>query len=103
MTEPTWTDVGSMSDLRRDGPFEFVRGDAIVAILLEGDRVFAIDAVCAHQGGPIARGFVSDGCVTCPWHGWQYDLSNGCNTVTGKAMLQTYPARVIKDRIEIEI
>ena len=48
-----------------------------VAIFNVGGRFHAIDNVCEHQGGPLAEGEV-DGCiVTCPWHGWTYDVASG--------------------------
>ncbi len=45
--------------------------------LLEDGTVRVIDGTCGHIGGPLAGGAVQDGCVTCPWHGWAYDLATG--------------------------
>jgi nitrite reductase (NADH) small subunit len=37
----------------------------------------ALDARCPHEGGPLADGIVADRCVTCPLHGWRFDLDTG--------------------------
>jgi nitrite reductase (NADH) small subunit len=37
----------------------------------------AIGAACPHAGGPLADGLVADSCVTCPLHGWRFDLRTG--------------------------
>ena len=47
---------------------------------IEG-RFFAINNVCPHRGGPLAEGSLEGPVVTCPWHGWQFDVSTGtCRT-----------------------
>ncbi len=99
----TWHALGQASELINRKASEFVIGERIIAVLADGDNIYAIDSVCAHQGGPLAKGFVADGCVTCPWHGWQYRLKDGCNTVTKKKMLDTYPTRIVSGQLEIGI
>lgn len=71
-----------------------VEGKVIAVFRLADDQVFAIDGMCAHQGGPIAQGHLSETCVTCPWHGWQYDISSGKNLLTQKKMLACFPTEV---------
>ena len=53
-------------------------GNSIAMVRVDGN-VYAIDAVCPHQGGPLAEGGLEEGAarVTCPWHGWQFDMTNG--------------------------
>jgi nitrite reductase (NADH) small subunit len=53
-----------------------VGGRQVAVFNLDG-QFYAIDNVCRHQGGPLAEGEL-DGCVvTCPWHGWTYDVTSG--------------------------
>jgi nitrite reductase/ring-hydroxylating ferredoxin subunit len=40
-------------------------------------------------------------CVTCPWHGWQYDISTGENKLTKRKMLKTFPVRLRDGNIEV--
>jgi sulfoxide reductase heme-binding subunit YedZ len=48
-----------------------------VAVFRHGDRLSCVSNVCAHQNGPLGEGKVVDGCITCPWHGYQYLPDNG--------------------------
>ena len=43
----------------------------------DGDPITALSAVCAHEGGPLDKGELVDGCVQCPWHGSQFRLADG--------------------------
>ncbi|MCX7356712.1 MAG: Rieske (2Fe-2S) protein, partial [Alphaproteobacteria bacterium] len=43
----------------------------------DGAHIYAISNVCRHQGGPLGEGRIIDGCVTCPWHGFQYRPQDG--------------------------
>jgi len=49
-----------------------------VAIFRHQGRLSAVTNLCAHQNGPLGEGRVIDGCITCPWHGFQYRLEDGC-------------------------
>lgn len=76
-------------------------GDA-AALFLHRGRVSAISAFCAHQNGPLGEGRVVDGCVTCPWHGFQYRLEDGCAPPPYRERLATYRLRLEGDRVMID-
>lgn len=84
-----------------DFAFEALIGECVVAVFRHEGHWYAIDAMCAHQGGPLAQGLVRDGCVTCPWHGWQYDLATGIQTINRQPLQQSYPVRQTGDRVEV--
>jgi nitrite reductase (NADH) small subunit/3-phenylpropionate/trans-cinnamate dioxygenase ferredoxin subunit len=48
-----------------------------VAIFNAAGKFYAIDNTCEHQGGPLAEGELDGSIVTCPWHGWMYDVTTG--------------------------
>src|SRR4030095_3151530 len=48
-----------------------------IAVFRDGNEIGALTNLCAHQNGPIGEGRIIDGCVTCPWHGYQYRLPPG--------------------------
>ena len=48
-----------------------------IAVFRDGTAIHAISNVCRHQGGPLGEGRIVDGCVTCPWHGFQYRPQDG--------------------------
>ena len=98
---PSAEHVGAPDVPTENLAFEALIGERIVAVFRHQGQWYAIDAMCAHQGGPLAQGIVQDGCVTCPWHGWQYDLATGVQTINRQPLQQTYPVRQIEDRVEV--
>jgi nitrite reductase/ring-hydroxylating ferredoxin subunit/DMSO/TMAO reductase YedYZ heme-binding membrane subunit len=56
-----------------------IGGGRAVAVFRTGATFAAIANQCAHQNGPLGEGRVVDGCVVCPWHGYQYRLTDGCS------------------------
>mgnify|MGYP002638820378 CR=1 FL=1 len=82
--------------LLRDGEGRPLRaGKERVAVFLSGARVYALSNACRHQGGPIGEGKILDGCITCPWHGWQYEPENGKSPPPFEEVIGTYPVRVV--------
>ena len=58
-----------------------------VALFRRGDEIFAIGNECAHTGGNLCDGPVEGDIVTCPLHGWEFDLRSGaCMTVPGESV-----------------
>ena len=53
-----------------------VGGKAVAIFNVEG-RFYAVDNVCSHRGGPLAEGSLRGKLVICPWHGAQFDITNG--------------------------
>jgi len=63
----------------------------------------ALDDTCPHRGGPLSEGFVEEGVVTCPWHGWQFQLASG-ECLTDPNTCQTkYEVKVEGDDIFISV
>lgn len=52
-------------------------GGKTIALANVAGKIHAIDNVCLHQGGPLGEGELAGAVVTCPWHGWQFDLTSG--------------------------
>lgn len=65
-----------------------------VAVFRHGDRLSAIANACAHQNGPLGEGRIVRGLVTCPWHGFQYDVTNGRSPAPFTETVPTYLLRV---------
>lgn len=72
-----WQKLVAAADVPAGSGKEFAVSGRIVALFNVDGEFFAIDGICAHQGGPLAKGELVDHVVTCPWHGWQYDVSSG--------------------------
>jgi nitrite reductase (NADH) small subunit len=48
-----------------------------IALFNIGGTYFALNNTCPHLGGPLVEGEIENNCVTCPWHGWQFELKTG--------------------------
>ena len=60
-----------------------------------GDAVYALDETCGHQGGPLSEGRLSGARLTCPWHGWMYDVKTGqCVMPSRGGCVPAYPVRL---------
>ena len=98
-----WTIVTDSLTIRREKAVEALVEGRIIAVFFHNDRLFAIDGMCAHQGGPLAKGIVSSGCVTCPWHGWQYELDSGVQTVNRQPLQETFEVRENAGNVEVKL
>ena len=75
-----------------------------VAIFNVDGAYYAIDAICLHQGGPLAEGAVSRQCiVTCPWHGWQFDLTTGALVQDPSVGITRHDTRIVGDEIQVRL
>lgn len=70
-----------------------------IAVFRHENKLYAVHNVCKHQGGPLGEGKILDGCITCPWHGYQYLPHNGQSPPPFKEMVSTYNVKVVKDKV----
>ena len=77
-------------------------GGERIAIFRDGPTVAAVSNLCAHQQGPLGEGRVIDGCITCPWHGYQYRLEDGCAPAPFTEKLATYRLRLRDGMLELD-
>jgi nitrite reductase/ring-hydroxylating ferredoxin subunit/DMSO/TMAO reductase YedYZ heme-binding membrane subunit len=73
-----------------------------IAVFRDGTQIGALSNLCAHQNGPIGEGRIIDGCVTCPWHGYQYRLEDGCAPPPFTEKLITYRVRIAHGVVEVD-
>lgn len=79
-----------------------IEGKEIALFNVDGNFL-AIDDTCPHRGGPLSEGFVETGVLTCPWHGWQFQLETG-ECITNPSVCQTkYPVKVEGEDILISV
>jgi len=70
-------------------------GGERIAVFRYGNKISAISNVCKHQQGPLGEGKIIDGCVTCPWHGYQYLPHNGMSPPPFTEKVATFDVKVI--------
>ena len=72
-----------------------------VAIFKYDGKISAISNVCQHQNGPLGEGKILDGCITCPWHGYQYLPDTGASPPPFTEKVPTFNVRVENGRVLI--
>lgn len=97
-----WVDAGPVAEIPEGrAQVVCVAGERVAVFRYDG-KVAALSNVCRHQGGPLGEGRVLDGCVTCPWHGYQYRPEDGCSPPPFTEKVPTYAVRVVAGRVEVE-
>jgi nitrite reductase/ring-hydroxylating ferredoxin subunit len=78
--------LASKSDIPEGKAIIVVTDDGLeIALFKWKGEVFAINNICPHEGGPLGESAVEEGQITCPWHGWQFNLKNGdCTNMPGE-------------------
>lgn len=99
-----WTDIGSLRDLPMRQPVRRTVDDEELFVYRIGSTVRVLAATCAHLGGPLDEGEVTDECVTCPWHGSTFDLRDGA-VMTGPAThpQPAYDVRVVGRTVQVKL
>lgn len=99
----TWVDVGSVDDIREGRAITVcLPGAERVAVYRYGGKISVVTNVCVHQGGPLGEGKIIDGCVTCPWHGYQYRPSDGQSPPPFTEKIATHRVKVQGKRIFVD-
>ncbi len=86
--------VCDVEDIQEDRAKIFCPETERIAIFKTEGKLFAINNVCKHQNGPLGEGRIIDGCITCPWHGYQYLPKNGQSPPPFKEKVSTYDVRL---------
>jgi nitrite reductase/ring-hydroxylating ferredoxin subunit/DMSO/TMAO reductase YedYZ heme-binding membrane subunit len=104
LTADGWIAVGSPASIP-DKCARIVAGSGgeRIAVFRDGAEVGAVSNLCAHQNGPLGEGRIIDGCITCPWHGYQYRLADGCAPPPFTEKLATYPVRIRDGVVEVNL
>ncbi len=100
---PTLTKVAKTSDIPSGTGKVVEVGGKTLALFNTDGAFYAIDNTCKHRGGPLGEGSVSGTTVTCPWHGWEYDVTSGACSMDESIKVQKYDVKVDGDDLLIAI
>jgi nitrite reductase/ring-hydroxylating ferredoxin subunit len=87
------------------GSMRYAEVDGLpIALVNVAGEIYAFSDVCRHAGGSLSSGVLIDGTVTCPWHGWTYNVRTGKAIVPPVGIrIPTYPVRIEGEMILVEI
>ncbi len=95
--------VCKYSDLKEKIGKRFFVNDVDIAVFKVDGEVYALSNMCIHQKAAIIYdGFIEDGKVECPAHGWQFELSTG-RVPNGIAGLDCYEVQIIDDDVYLKV
>lgn len=95
--------IGTMEELRTNGPLRGRVGDVRLIVFLADDEPIATQARCPHAHGPLHEGEICGTVLTCPWHGWSFDLKSGVCEEDPDLMLERYAVTVQGDDIFVSV
>ena len=74
-----------------------------IALFRIKEGYYATANTCLHRGGPLGEGNLTEGVVTCPWHGWKFDVRTGSFTVIPTLKVVTYKVKEQDGSLMVEI
>ena len=99
--EEGWQRLCKPEEIAIDRAKIFTINDERVAVYRYGNKLSAVHNYCKHQGGPLGEGKIIDGCITCPWHGYQYLPGNGQSPPPFTEKIHTYRLKLIEGVVYI--
>lgn len=96
---PPFTRLAGADEIPPGTARSFPHGRYEVALFNVGGEFFALENSCPHQGGPIADGWLEGAMVTCPWHGWCFDVRSGKMSLGDFARVTKFAVRREGDSI----
>lgn len=100
---PNFIRVASTSDLKPgENKIVFVEDEEIALFNINGE-FFAISNSCPHRGGPLGEGSLDGEVITCPLHGWRFNVKSGVNEVMPNVKVPCYQVKVEGNDILVSI
>ena len=96
---PEWMPIADVAECPPGTSIERTVDGRIVALANVDGRFLAIDGLCPHQGGPLGTGALCGTTLTCPWHGWQFDVVTGRHRVSATVRQRSYPTQERDGRV----
>lgn len=100
---PEWIPVAEVAACLPGTSIERVADGRMVAIANVEGTLHAIDGLCPHQGGPLGTGMLCGAILTCPWHGWQFDVVSGRHQVSPTVRQAVHEVRERNGIIEVRL
>ena len=99
-----WVSIGPWRGIPNDAAITVQVGtDERVAVFrYDEHKLAAVANACKHQAGPLGEGRIIDGCITCPWHGFQYRPEDGCSPPPFTERLATYRLELRGDQVWLD-
>jgi nitrite reductase/ring-hydroxylating ferredoxin subunit len=103
-SESEWVEAGRWQEIENDRAITVTVGDdeRVAIFRYDENKLCAVSNVCKHQNGPLGEGKIIKGCITCPWHGFQYRPEDGCSPPPFNEKIETYNLKLMGDIIFLD-
>ncbi|MFP4145274.1 MAG: Rieske (2Fe-2S) protein [Phycisphaeraceae bacterium] len=100
-----WIDIGPAQDFTPGSRQTADVGEHELVVFNVEDQLYAVNNVCPHAGLPLEDGEVAGRIITCPFHGYTYDLKSGRNVDRphDEPPVSTFPVREHDGRVEVQM
>jgi len=95
--------AANLADVPAGSIKEVQVGGKPVALANVSGTVYAINGTCLHRGGPLGQGLLEGTVVTCPWHGWQFDVTTGRALLNPNASVGCLKAEVRGEEVYVDL
>ncbi|SRR6266851_9964176 len=95
--------VACVSEVKPDSVIEVSAGGNLYAICNVGGRIYALNGICPHRGGPLGQGQIHGKNVVCPWHAWEWNCATGENDFDPGKKVANCAVQISGDDILLDI
>ena len=95
--------IAKTSDIGEGAGKTFTIEGQTIAVFNKGGEIFAIEDTCKHKGGSLGEGELNGDTITCPLHGWQYNITNGECLMNPQVKMKSFPVKVENGEISLEV
>lgn len=99
----SFVSVGKSEDVLAGSGIVAEVNEKSLAVFNVDGSYYAIDNTCVHRGGPLGEGDLDGEVVTCPWHGWEYNVKTGACINNPSACVKTYPVVVEGSALKVKL
>ncbi|MEZ6060519.1 MAG: Rieske 2Fe-2S domain-containing protein [Planctomycetaceae bacterium] len=93
----------AVEELTDGSSIEVVAAGRIFAVFRVDGTFHVLDGICPHAGGPLGKGQLNGCVVTCPWHGWQFDIRDGQHCLNDQLRQPRYEAEIADGQVCIRL
>ena len=95
--------IAKTSDIGEGAGKTFTIEGQTIAVFNKGGEIFAIEDTCKHKGGSLGEGKLDGDTITCPLHGWQYNITNGECLMNSQVKMKNFPVKVENGEISLGV
>ncbi len=95
--------VAAIKDVPPGQVIEVQAGNRELALCNVGGKLYCVDNLCPHAGGPLAQGALQGEMLVCPWHGWEFNCTTGANDQDEDLTVDRFKVLVEADNILVEV